>query len=469
MLMTVKFIQQRGGSWRYRRKVPEALRNAIGKGELVFPLGTSEAEALRHYPKAHDHANKILARAQAPQSILTTPLELHKAAHHYVLEQGLSPQWDGWETPNDQEGIARSVLADAIIDRYRRDDEGDPIGLSLRDRAVLLALHGGARDGRPAPTLEDARKLYLEEKVGDDKKKRQQLEHIFKLIAPVVRMDDPLANLKRADAKEVRECLLDGRTAESAGRYLNTLRALVNHDIKEFELAGMNNPFDKLPVTDKERAVPERRKRDVFTEDELVKARAYVMGVARTDIQHIWRILENTGCRPSEVAGLRVQDVYLDHAIPHIDIEWHENRRIKTLSSRRKVPLIGDALDAAREAINAAGNSQGLFSAYFREGGPDSLSAALSKHVRACVTRPKVVPYSLRHRIKDRLELAGAQPYDIFLVLGHTSGTVNENYGGEEARLIRAKNALEEALSPRVTALLTTHANPDSAPEAAPL
>lgn len=227
MLMTVKFIQKRGESYRYRRKVPAALRKIIGKGELVFPLGPSEAEALRRYPKVHDHANKILARAQAPQSIPSTPLELHKAAHQYVLEQGLSPNWDGWEVPDDQEGIARSVLADAIIEQYRRrDEDGYPIELTPQDRAALLALHGGARDTRPAPTLEDARKLYLTERVGDDKKKRLQLDHIFKLIAPVVRMDAPLADLRRADAKEVRECLLDGRKPESAGRYLNTLRAL---------------------------------------------------------------------------------------------------------------------------------------------------------------------------------------------------------------------------------------------------
>lgn len=340
MLMTVKFIQKRGGSYRYRRKVPEALRNAIGKGELVFPLGTNEAEALRHYPKVHDHANKILARAKAPQSVPITPLELHNAAHQYVLEHGLSPEWDGWESPDDQEGIARSVLADAIIDRYRRDDEGDPIGLSLNDRAVLLALHGGARDSRPAPTLEDARKLYVKDKIKDDKKKQLQLDHILKLIAPVVSMDIPLAQLRRSTAREVRDCLLDGRTAQSAARYLNTLRSLVNHAKTEFELVGINNPFEKLPVEDKENAIPESRRRDAFTEPELQRTRARVMSVARLDMQLIWRILEETGCRPSEVAGLRTRDVYLAHPIPHIDVEWHPDRRIKTLSSRRKVPLL---------------------------------------------------------------------------------------------------------------------------------
>lgn len=80
-----------------------------------------------------------------------------------------------------------------------------------------------------------------------------------------------------------------------------------------------------------------------------------------------------------------------------------------------------DALEAAKEALHAAGKEPGLFPAYFREGGPDSLSAALSKHVRACVSRKKIVPYSLRHRVTARLSptLGGCPRLCLRLGLGH--------------------------------------------------
>ncbi|RUY99159.1 integrase, partial [Mesorhizobium sp. M7A.F.Ca.CA.002.15.1.1] len=168
---------------------------------------------------------------------------------------------------------------------------------------------------------------------------------------------------------------------------------------------------------------------------------------AKTDLQHIWRILKGTGCRLAEVSGLRVADVHLEHAIPHITVEWHDDRRIKNAVSRRNVPLIGDALDAATEAKAAAGNAAMLFPTYGRPKGASSASAALGKHVRACVTDPKATTHSLRHLMKDRLRLAGVTKSDQDIVLGHSSGSVGEDYGGDEARLEMARRALEKANS----------------------
>lgn len=456
MLMAVPFLQKRGTSFRYRRKVPEHLRDILGKREIAIPLGKSEQEALKHYAKAHAQAEKLLATAGLPQPTQTA-LDHFRAAQSQIEEWGMDPEWAGEgdpDSPEDDEAFARSVTAEGIAAKYREYQSGAQQEFSPRDKALIQSLMSGSRAPRPAPTLEDARRLYAEEKINGDKKKTQQLENIFKLIAPVVKLNRPLAELRRADAKNIRDCLLDGRKPQSAQRYLNTVRSLVNHAIREYELTGVTNPFDSLPVSKKEDATPDKTKRDAFTEVELNSTRARVLSMARDDVQLIWRILENTGCRPAEVSGLRVEDVLLNHPIPHIVVEWHDARRIKTLSSRRKVPLLGDALEAAKEAVNAAGDGPGLFSAYFREGGADSLSAALGRHVRACVARKEVVTYSLRHRIDSRLEVAKVQSYTIDRIMGHTSGKIGEVYGGEYADLLRAKEALEAALSPEITAQL---------------
>lgn len=455
--MTVPFLQLRGNHWRYRRKVPSALRPIIGKGEIVIPLGATKAEALHRYPKAHSQAEQMLAQAAkpAPTPITPTALELYRAAHRQIAAMGFDPAWSGVDSSEDDESIGRSVVADHIIEKHRLDEDGDPLDINPADLALVHALGSGFRDTRPAPTLEDAKRLYLAEAVKDNEKRKQQLDLIFRLMADIVKLDRPLASLRRADAREVRDHLLDGRSAASVERYLNTLRAVVNLAIKEFDLAGIQNPFMGLPSGDKEKAEPDRRKRDAFSDDELARTRAYVLASARTDLQLIWRLMQNTGCRLAEITGLRVEDVRLNDAIPHIAIEWHEKRRVKTLSSQRLVPLLGDALDAAWDALALVKNGEALFPAYYRDGGPDSASAALGKHVRACVKNLKVTTYSLRHRMSDLLDLAEVPEADKEIVLGHTRGKEGANYGSERARLQRAHRALEQALAYRPKATPT--------------
>ncbi len=451
MLVDVRYLQRRGNAWRYRRKVPADLRPDVGKREILLPLGKTESDALRRYPKAHADAERILKEASRSRAreARPTPLDIYNAAHAHVSELGFSPTWGEWSEEDDQEGIARSVIADQIIGRYRLDDEGDPVDVKPLDEAILRALYNGVRDKRPAPTLEDARRLYLKESVKDNAKRRMQLDLVFKLMSEVVRLDRPIASLRREDARNVRDHMLEGRSPESVERYLNTVRAVLNLAIKEMDLEhqGVTNPFMKLPVARGDQAIPDRRKRDVFTNEELARVQAHIVASCRHDLQLIWRLMRNTGCRLAEITGLRVQDVRLDHEIPHVAIEWHERRRVKTMSSRRLVPLLGDALDAAREAMLMTSDGDALFPAYCRERGSDSASAALGKHVRACVKNPKLVTYSLRHRMADLLDLAGVSEMDRKLVLGHTKGEESEKYGSEQARLLRARRALEMALA----------------------
>ena len=56
-------------------------------------------------------------------------------------------------------------------------------------------------------------------------------------------------------------------------------------------------------------------------------------------------------------------------------------------------------------------------------------------------------------------ELAKVQQYTIDLVMGHTAGKTGETYGGEHARLIQAKEALEAAFAPEITAKLIAITN----------
>jgi len=120
----------------------------------------------------------------------------------------------------------------------------------------------------------------------------------------------------------------------------------------------------------------------------------------------IWRLLEGTGCRGAEVVGLRVEDVHVTGAYPHIRVMWHEDRRVKTKVSIRLVPLVGDTLEAAMEALDLATGERMLFPSYSHEGGPDAVSQALMKHLRTFTSSKRHVVYSLRHNMKDLLVTA---------------------------------------------------------------
>lgn len=174
-----------------------------------------------------------------------------------------------------------------------------------------------------------------------------------------------------------------------------------------------------------------------------------------------WRILDGTGCRGNEIAGLRISDVHLNDKYPHLIVEWHEERRVKTASSIRPVPLIGDALEAVREALllreasedphlrNSVLGKQGfLFPQYVGPRGGDALSAALMKHVRKFTEDKRHVVYSLRHEATDRLRLAGVSKMDEDAIMGHVTGDVAvRHYGSERVALRMAYRAMERGLN----------------------
>ncbi|MGN7750352.1 tyrosine-type recombinase/integrase [Sinorhizobium sp. 22678] len=447
MTISLQYVQRRKNHYRYRRKVPLALRDALGgQVEIVIPLGTTEADVVRRWPKAHKDAEKRLAEAvraaegtkggAAPPAPLT-PLERFKRANEHIVGLGLDLTW----TPGgeDAEDVAREVIAEGIARKYREDDEGHPQDVSEADRALLRALALGGAQEPPQASLEDARKFYLGEKVegtADEVKKTQRIDRAVALVRKALGRDPIIAKLTRADAREVRDHMLsDGELKPSTvHRMLNDVRAVINLAIKELPLPGVTNPFLGLEVK-QDAPTNKRDERKPFTEDQLKKARARVSGHASEDLQLIWRMLEGTGARLSEVAGLLVSDVFTDHRHPHINLVFHPHRRLKNTGSIRRVPLVGDALKAAQEAVELAQDGF-LFPGYAKtRARRDAASAALMKHVRKITDDEKVTVHSLRHNMKDRLRIGGVEAETVDAILGHSSGKVGDRYGGDEARL----------------------------------
>jgi integrase len=156
-----------------------------------------------------------------------------------------------------------------------------------------------------------------------------------------------------------------------------------------------------------------------------------------------------TGARPSELVNLTKDRIKLTANIPHISVEALERaddapgRELKTVQSKRDIPLVGLALEAMRRHPDG-------FSRYFDKA--DNFSAAANKHFRKrkLLPTPKNTVYSLRHSFKDRLKDVECPEEMIDELMGHKidKPKYDDGYGLR----LKLKNIQAIAFTPRPAA-----------------
>lgn len=462
MGLVLNYVEKtKAGSWQYRRRVPKDVSPLISKREFKRKLGDSKPEALKAWPAVHaqfereiEAARKGLAHAVSDPS---TALEAYQIARQHVrnLEASGFDQRDKWSA------------AEEIIQRYPVDPESDtPIGTSEVDTYTINMLRGGrATPKAPEPTLNDARNLYLKEHLRADEPETDSrvigfTNRVTDAALQAMGKDRPLSGITREDARNIRDHMLDriketGRgvggkvSAATVSRELSIISAIFNFAIREFDLGAVQNPFSNLPIARVAKGKGQKalEKRDPLPGDVLAATRQRVLERCNPQLSLIWRILEGTGCRLAEVTGLLVSDVNHDTDLPFIRIEENAARSLKTESSRRVVPLVGDALVAAREAVELPRQGDALFPTYGKKRGSDAASAALMKQLRRVSPDEKHVIHSLRHNMKDRLIQAEISSIDQNLILGHAlAGVGDRTYGGETARLRAITRAMQKTM-----------------------
>ena len=84
-------------------------------------------------------------------------------------------------------------------------------------------------------------------------------------------------------------------------------------------------------------------KRETFTSQQLIQGYKKAFDT-RSNVKLLMPILGETGCRLGEIVRLRKEDVCL--ATNTLTITPNDNRRLKTKSSARVIPLVGYAHEA---------------------------------------------------------------------------------------------------------------------------
>lgn len=301
-----------------------------------------------------------------------------------------------------------------------------------------------------APTLKDARDFYVTEKVAGDEFNRnknvQRVDRLVRYIHAALKDVPALPDWTPQHAYKVRDWLLNDKKMKPATvrRELNTAKGIFSL-YRDRLLRSLDNPFSRMELPAS--AVSDKDSRDPLSPEQIAAIRKLVIAQNNRELGLIWRLLEITGCRLAEVTGLRKVDVVVDGDQPHLRIVGHPKRSIKTNSSIRDVPLVGDGLAAAKEALALADDGEALFLRYSNGGrGANGASALLMQRVRQVTKDAKLSVHSLRHSFADRCDLAGVSPMDKSAMLGHLSGNASErHYGSRQAKLVVLTRAMKKA------------------------
>jgi integrase len=403
-------FRRANGSFRYKRNVPLHLRALIGKATLYRQLGDSYKEAMQNLPLVHARIEALL-EGEKEKSARDRSIEIIRGAL------------------GDE--VADMVLANAVPEYSEIEDALNELGKALHKQKLPSEIVEQVYSGKlrqEVITLETVLKDYVAYKSDTpkaEKEIKQRVERLRKDMQHIYGKQKlkyvSLSDISRQDANDLRDHLLSRVSANSAVRMLGVVRTAINHAIVEHSL-NIPNVFTNLRIKG---AGASKLDRLPLSDTQIVNLEpAYSNDITA------WALfvcLRDTGCRVSEIAGLRVKDCDTDKECLIISpTPW---RTLKTNNSQRSVPLSPEAIKALEEVSQGKDPEAPLFPQYAKERGGDNCSAMMMKRLRTIITDKKLTMHSLRHRMKDKLRNTGCPEAISMAILGHGSNTVAANYG----------------------------------------
>lgn len=434
--LVLKYVQQKpSGQFFYRRRIPdEVQKHHQGKTHYQKSLGTKDVQMAKVASERLTQHLDALWEYYANPHLKSLPQNIRQLATSFLKEQGLAPNEGDKPLGYHDDGqpiTALDVMLDEHEDKLRRVHDG---GVPHTEETALLeeALHQLGRG--KVWHFDDA--VNLHHQLNGKGKSKNDLGHVERPVKRLMAVlgDKPLSAYTRDDANAFRDWLYDSVDAKlkkkplstsSVKRSMDSVNAVFNLANIEQSLK-LDNPFANLRYrkdAPKERPpIPEHYIKQIH---ELCLAHD-------DDIRWLIALISDTGMRLGEAAGLEVRHVHLDDGVPHLIIEETENRPLKTRESRRRVPLVGMALWAAKRAVEAsmAQETPFLFPRYNKRDSTNGNSASngLNKWMKGHVPSEYVI-HGFRHAMRDRLREVDC-PADVMDEIGGWSKqSVGQSYG----------------------------------------
>jgi integrase len=463
MKLTIPNVLLRGKIFYFNKRVPSDLVEHYGTPVHKISLQTTDiAEASR---KANT-ATKLLELEYAQiREGKSTPESVIKAAQKLLKSYGA---WGHSDKPFNPKSFEAEIGAEQFRDKLRQKamnwaikkmDEGDTRGsdeiidsidetTGLFTPAEITALQllrkrdeNKQNKDKGVIYLSDAIAMYFKEHPrGNDPKfhafTSRHMDYITECLGDV-----PLTSLSRkTHGFKLRDDLVSKKFATATiRRILNTANAIVNSAILNYELP-MQSPFKQLVIQGEgldKKPIPEFSAK---LKAELRKK----FSKEKSSVAFMIRIILGTGARVGEIAQLSINDIYLDTKVPFIWLRPNELRsRLKNEVSIRQVVLVGDALEAIKEALTAHGKQDSdhlapgasltaLFPEYGSPRGGDTASAAINKRLPDGLTS-KIG----RHWWDTAAKLCGIGKDFRTAVLGHAHQGIHAQYEESPLELLQ--------------------------------
>jgi len=451
--IAVNYLFERNGRLYFRRKVPDHLKDTLGKTEWKTSLklkAGQEVEAAQLVRQLTRETDRSIREAERQAGSGIAKVDAIDRAFIWAKNNALLAGDEGRRSEFDGTSEVDFEI-DSILSRTVRrarknaEDELKPEDFTLDDWARLQVLRRGEKVELPCTMLMAAEHYRRYHKQGKALPKAEQyaVEQYVEWAG-----DKVIAEIRRRDVvawiayqRDVRE-----QSGTTIRRRLNSLSAIVQRAIDDLEIET-TNPFARHRVADA--STPARDQRQPFHRSHLDLIDDYVSsrrGKAETRL--ILTLMKETTCGPAEIGGLDWADVKLDAEVPHIKIRENAHRSLKTGATReRDFPLAGDALGALKALAGDEPPTAGLV---FSESALNnhSLSARLNKAIRAAgvPTSTRLTAYSFRHTFEEAMRVAGVSERIQRYLMGHSDRTITDSYGASRPDWASLKAAVEATL-----------------------
>lgn len=426
-----RYLELDKGRWRYVRRIPKKVAHLDTRGKIKTALGTASIEIARLRRDAMEEADNSYWASLAEEN-----------------PDKAQAQYDAARTRAQLLGFAYRPIQTIVDDTPIRELADRILALEGKSGAQLkqdaLALLGTAPE--PPLSVSKALEMFMGKVAGDDlrgkspkqvadyrKVKTRAVKNFIALCGDMdmraierdhaLRFYDWWASRIKGDGDR------KGLSGNSGNRDLGNMRRIYKEVFKRLGERDRQNPFDGLSFADPKRLQETPPPFPVaWIKDKLLVVESYAALRANTkglnpEALGILLAVIETGCRPSELCNIVGPRIHLDHAIPHIRVDYDSNREIKTASSVRSIPLVGVALEVFKKFPNG-------FPRYRDK--ETSFSAIALKHLRTreLLPTPKHVVYSLRHSFEDRLKEADVGDEMRRILMGHTVDRAEYGEGG---------------------------------------
>lgn len=418
----------RNGIWHLRMRVPSRYKSVESKSELHRSLYTGDFEEA--ITRRGVIKNQVLAELNAKLA----GKDPSPANHFEAIAQLATSRNFTYRTANELHTAGPAAIMERVLNLFGNKDTAQS--------EAATALLGGIE--RPKLTItEVAEKMHqwypenVKNKAAKAKKTwKAQWTRPASKVVNLLGYDPVFHEISRSEAVSLRDALKDrvidedmlGKSAQKELRLLNTLWERFHDHLGVDDREMPPSPFYNLGKGFGALDDEDSRKLEVPTEiirDKIVAPGA--LEFMNDELRDITLVLAETGARQSEITDLPPHSIFLDDPIPHCWVrketgEWA--REIKNRPSKRKIPLVGVALEAFQR------NPDG-FPRYRYKG---TYSAAANKVLHEKKILPEDITIGgLRHTFETRMEDAGYQNDVRAGMMGHSvkKARGREVYGNE--------------------------------------